>query len=196
MDHVIAHGGTLLSIPRAEFNRLCLKYGPQLNLEGCTIGLLPSVVKSGSPAGTAVVADGVIDGVRLLVAMGGRESNFGANLRPRHETAYDINGRFWRDSSLLQKYIAEHGWDGACSYGPLQIMAVNAKDCTPEQLAADADLAMQAAVEFLNRYVLGHWHARTLEAICRTYNGGNPRAATTAGYTEEVWQHYLTEVIA
>lgn len=134
-------------------------------------------------------------GAQLLWALCGRESIFGKDLGPRHEPAYDVGGSFYRESAELQQGVALYGRDFACSYGPLQVMACNAKGHTPRELGADPDTAMGAAVGFLRIRALQHFGAKTLEQICQVWNGGHLGATTTAGYFEEVRHHYITEVL-
>jgi hypothetical protein len=133
-----------------------------------------------------------LDGARLLLAMAGRESSFGANLKPRHEPAYDFGGHYAKNPEVIAG-LGKYGSAFACSYGPLQVLAVNAIGFSPGELGAKPETAMLAAVGFLNRYAIGHWECRTLKAICETWNGGHPDATTTPGYVDEVTKYYLTE---
>jgi hypothetical protein len=170
----------VLSMARSDFNALCLIYGPMLEKE------------------LALTDDGAgqpIRGAQLLVAMGGRESSFGKNLKPRHEPAYDIGGLYWKISEEVRAGLAKYGAGYAYSYGPLQIMAVNAPGFTPGELAADPEKAMQAATVRLRFHVLQHQRARSIQDICECWNGGHIGANTTPGYFEEVQHHYLTEAI-
>lgn len=172
--------GVCLAIPRDEFNRLCSLFASELQLAGC-IG----------PEGAR------LDPMQLLIALGGRESDFGANLKPRHEPSWDAGGHVWMHSRELQGYIKLNGAAGASSYGPLQVMAFDAGGSyAVKDLAHDPQVAMEAAVKYFNRYVTGHWRARTLEEICRTWNGGHPSAGTTPGYVEAVTHYYATETVA
>jgi hypothetical protein len=159
--------GICLAISRTECFRLCSLFASQLS-----------------------VGDSQLDPMQLLIALSGRESSFGANLKPRFEPAWFVGGSLWKNSRELQEFVAKYGRAGASSYGPLQVMAFNAQPAAPEALAASPELAMGAAVGYFNRWVIGHWHCKTLEEICRTWNGGNPKAATTPGYYEEVAKHY------
>jgi hypothetical protein len=164
-----------ISIPRAELNRLCDLYGSAVHVAGC-IG----------PDGKA------LDGARLLLAMAGRESSFGKDMKPRHEPAYDFGGRYAKAHDVAVG-LAKYGAAFACSYGPLQVLAVNAFGFSPTELAACPETAMLAAIGYLNRYVFGHWRCQTLPEICETWNGGHPGATTTPGYVNEVTHYYLTE---
>ena len=69
--------------------------------------------------------------------------------------------------------IAKWGRDFACSFGPLQIMACNAKGFTPVELGMSPETAFAAAVARLRIEVLGRQKAHTLAAICDAWNTGN-----------------------
>jgi hypothetical protein len=170
----------VVAMSRAELARLCQAYGGALadDLKGCA-----------GPDGAA------LDGPRLLWALSGRESSFGKNMTPRHEPAYDVGGRY-ANSSEIQQGLALWGRDFACSYGPLQILAVNAKGFTPMELGESPETALAAACAFLRLYVLRHCKAKTLKEICECWNGGHIGATTTPGYVEEVTRHYLAGVTA
>jgi hypothetical protein len=166
-------------MPRAELARLCKAYGAQLSLANTDDG-------DGKP----------IDGPTLLWAMSGRESNFGRNMTPRHEPAYDVNGYYWNRSADVKRGCAVYGKSYACSYGPLQIMAVNAPEFNPIELGADPEKAFKAAVWRLNKYVIAHLGAKTIEAICDCWNTGNYHDENIPHeYINDVRLHYFTEVI-
>lgn len=170
------------SMDRSHLAGLCKTFGATLQsaLAGSSDGM-------GKP----------IDAALLLWAMSGRESMFGHDLGPRHEPAYDIGGSLYRQSEELQQGIALYGRDFACSYGPLQIMAVNAKGCTPRELGSDPDLAMGAAVARLRIHVLGAQGARTIGDICDCWNTGNDKdRLVPTDYIAYVRHLYITEVLA
>lgn len=171
-----------LSIPKSELARMCLLYGPTLEQD-----LAHTEDGFGSP----------INGARLLWSMAGRESSFGRNLKPRHEPAYDVLGYYYRKDKQVQAGCSLYGRDFACSYGPLQIMACNAHGFTPLELGSDPEKAMGAAVSFLRLHVLRELGARTLAAICDSWNTGNFRDKNIPReYILEVTHYYITEVIA
>jgi len=155
------------SISRQLLGQLCHANGPALELAESVD------TSNGKP----------IDGVRLLWALCGVESSFGANMAPRHEPSWDKGGALYTASTDLQEYIAKYPYDGACSYGPLQVMAYNLQPYTPEQLAADPALTFAASIKFFNHYVIEHWKDKTLHDICDTWNGGNPKAKISPAYT-------------
>lgn len=63
-----------------------------------------------------------LDAYATLYMLGGVESSFGAEAyKTRYEKSYDVGGRYC--SPELSKRF---GRDAACSYGPFQIMFVNA----------------------------------------------------------------------
>ena len=136
-----------MAFPTYTIVALCQKYGPSLKL----------------PPG--------IDGAKLLYALAGNESSFGANCTPRHEPAYDVGGHY-ADSSVCRPLLAQFGSAAACSYGPWQLLLANAPQCTPTELMSDADAACAATVAFLNSYVLGLRKAQTVAQIAEIYNSG------------------------
>ena len=169
-----------LSIPRAELNRLCSLYGIVVRVAGCL-----------GPDGKPLV------GAQLLLAMAGRESSFGKNLKPRHEPAYDVGGHYASNPEVAAG-LAKYGSAFACSYGPLQVMAVNAIGFSVVELGAKPETAMLAAVGFLNRYAFGHCECKTLKDICEAWNDGHIISgkvlpAEVASYVDEVTHYYLTE---
>jgi hypothetical protein len=168
-------------MPKGDLARLCLLYGASLK---------PDLAHTDDGFGQP------IDGPKLLWAMAGRESTFGKDLGPRHEPAYDFGGLYYRTSADLQHGIALYGRDYACSYGPLQIMACNAKGYSPFELGADPEKALGAAVARLRIEVLGRQLARTLDQICDCWNTGNAKDANVPHeYIAAVRHYYITEVI-
>ena len=146
---------TLTSVPREVVAALCLKYA----------GPLP---------GTDDGVGNHVDGARLLWAISGNESSFGANCKPRHEPAYDVDGLYYKRSQLVRNLVRQFGSDGACSYGPWQLMLCNAHH-SPAELRSDPAVACEDAVHYIRFYVLGFRKARTLAEILDTYNTGNWR---------------------
>jgi hypothetical protein len=139
----------MISVPQDTIVSLCRKHGPSLKLS------------SG------------LDGVRLMWAIAGAESSFGADCTPRHENAYDVGGFYYQHSPSVRALIKSYGSAGASSYGPWQVLLVNAPNFTPSELQADPDKCAQAFVCHMNIFVLGFRGARTLEQIAQTYNSGN-----------------------
>jgi hypothetical protein len=165
----------MYSMPKKDLADLCRAHG---NL------LQPYLADCTDPDGKP------LDGPTLLWALSGRESSFGQNMKPRHEPAYDVSGMYWRLSQEVKDGIAQYGPPFACSFGPLQVLAVNARGWTPEEMANDPLAAMEGACTFLRVYVLTRKHAHSLAEICQCWNGGHVGAKTTPGYVEEVTQHY------
>lgn len=128
-----------------------------------------------------------ITGYQILWAISGCESSFGANVTPRHEPAWDIGGSYAANPpmpELLDKY----GWAAACSYGPWQILFVNAPSgSTPADLD-DIQLAAQATVAFLNS-LLRRFKPTTLAEIASCWNAGHIQHPLSAGV-----QHYAVEL--
>jgi hypothetical protein len=171
-----------LAMPRAELVRLCLVYGATLE---------PDLRGSDDELGNE------IDGPRMLWAIAGRESSFGKNLGPRFEPAYYIGGKLWMRSLELQAGVSKYGRAFACSYGPLQIMAVNAKGFSLEEISTDMEKATQAAVARIRTDILRRQRAKKLSEICDAWNTGNFRdTIVPTDYIAEVRHHYITEVLA
>lgn len=168
------------SVTRSDCNRLCLKYGPFLQVAGLF-----------DPWGNKM------SGSQVLLALAGRESSFGHNITPRHEPAYDVGGRYWHDNRELREQVKLYGPLAASSFGLLQIMACNARGFTPLQLATSVEDAMRASVDRLNYYVIGNQKASTLEQICDSWNTGNFKDRNIpVDYIAEVKKHYAGEVMA
>lgn len=131
-----------------------------------------------------------IDGATLLYALSGNESDFGANCKPRFEPAY-FSGRYAKAAAQAQ-LNAEYGEDAAKSYGPWQVMLINAPGFAPDELAEDLEKACTATVGYINRYVLTAQKAVTLEEIADTFNSGNWRDANVPHvYISNFLQHYV-----
>jgi hypothetical protein len=134
-----------------------------------------------------------IDGAKLMWAISGAESSFGANCTPRHEPAYDVNGYYARTSKDVQGLLAVYGSQAAYSYGPWQIMLVNAPGFSPEQMTMDLTTNAQAFVGYVNRFVLGYRKAATVEQIAQTYNSGRFGVNVSPGvlaYGQKVADYY------
>jgi hypothetical protein len=133
-----------------------------------------------------------LDGAKTLWAMAGRESSFGANMKPRHEPAYDVGGSLWKRSPELRQGIALYGRDFACSYGPLQIMAINAKGYSVEDLGNPVK-ALSASAARLRLGVIPHLQNKTLAGIGDAWNTGNDKdKIVPVDYIKEVTEHYLS----
>jgi hypothetical protein len=157
-----------------ELRRLCELYGA---------GLQPDLVHTDDGTGKP------IDGPRLLWALAGRESSFGRNLKPRHEPAYDLGGHY-ANLPAVKRGLEQYGRAFACSYGPLQILACNARGFTPAELGADPEKALSAAVAMLRLTVLRAQKAATLEQICQAWNAGHIGGRCTPGYEQAVRGYY------
>jgi hypothetical protein len=129
------------------------------------------------------------DAARLLWAICGNESSFGADCKPRHEPAYDVGGRYAKDArqaALLEKY----GTLGACSLGPMQVMLVNAPEGTAPKDFDDLDHAIAAGVYALNR-ILQHRRPGSLAEIGACYNGGH----VPTGLWPDALRRYATRLL-
>jgi hypothetical protein len=169
---------------KAEIVKLCFAYGNLLNLEGTDDG------------GGANLP---IQGSQMLWALAGVESSFGANCKPRYESAYMPEGLYYRQSPSMRELYRKYGRDAAASYGPWQLMLCNAPGYTPYELATDPEKACQATIGFINRFVIGVRYARTLEQFADVFNSGTWRDSVTPqvqGYIRKVTHNYFNEVIA
>lgn len=82
----------------------------------------PDVARAAQAAGLTWVGDGKA----LLGAAAENESAFGANASPRFEPSYYYGSPRYQKSPELRAAIERHGALAACSWGPWQIMAMNA----------------------------------------------------------------------
>jgi len=153
---------------------------------------MAALCRTGAP--TLQVPPG-IDPVKLLWALAGNESSFGANAVPRHEQGYCRSGRY---ATALVEHRKRWGCWACCSYGPFQLTYLNAvtyyqADIAPTSLDTYGVIALQATLEFLKKYVLESRKAQTLEQIADTYNSGNWQDLRTAGvqrYVEDFLRNY------
>jgi hypothetical protein len=157
---------------QAQVQAACRQYGPSLNVK--------NIVDS---------YEYPLDGVKLLWALSGEESTWGANCGPRFEPEY------WNHPSPAQKPLnAEYGQAAAMSYGPWQVLYVNCvRFGTPGQIDGDINLSAQAAVSFINSYIIKAVRASNLPEIARAYNSGNiiePMSIGVMEYVEKVCGYY------
>lgn len=131
-----------------------------------------------------------ITGYQLFWAISGVESSFGENIGPRHEPAFDVGGTYAANDpmpELLEKY----GSAAACSYGPWQVLLVNATAYTPEELGT-VQLAAQASAAYLNS-LLRRFRPQTLAEIASCWNAGHiqkPLSAGVARYAADLTKFY------
>jgi len=167
--------------PQQVIATLCRKYGPSLRL----------------PSGG--------DGARVLWALAGCESDFGAYPLPKHEDGYCAGHRY--DIPALTK---RWGCAAHCSYGPWQLMFPHLWDLLPAPMrdpslllfaagdagpkfSAAADYLCAATVSFVNAEILGRQKATTLEQIAKAFNHGNwADAYDDSEYTDRARRFYQT----
>ena len=156
---------------RAEIAAACRKWGPVLVL----------------PEG--------IDGARLLWALSGRESSFGANCKPRHEKSlHDL--ALAGTNAQLNALTKQWGCDAHSSFGPWQILLINASSSIHPEDFINLDRCAFETVRFINDRILRHEQATTVEQIADAYNSGTWRDARSAGveaYVERSRKYYDTE---
>lgn len=138
-----------INFARAELITTCRKNGSLLDLVGTSI-----------------------DGVRLLWALAGNESSFGRNCLPRYESAFYTGGAYG-SSDQMGPLIAKFGHNAACSYGPWQLMLVNAPVGTVPEDFASIDNAALFTVDFINHRIIKAQGAKTVEEIADSYNSGS-----------------------
>lgn len=144
-----------------------------------------------------------IDGARLLWAISGCESSFGANCAPRHEEAY-CTGGYSRNPEVIA-LTAQYGHAAHCSFGPWQTLLINvesfgpgdvllmASDVAPEEMN-DCDSAAQRAAIFINHNILRREGARTVGEIADAYNSGDWRdRLVPVQYIADCDRYYASE---
>ena len=152
-DQTPAHLTDQGAAPRANFPRAvlaaaCKQFGTQ-------VGPLPIGVK----------------GAQLLWALAGVESSYGRNCQPRHEPAYDHGGTYATHlpmPTLLKRYP----YEGACSFGPFQLLLCNAPLSYGPSSFDNLTLATQPAVSYLN-LLLRRYQPKTLAEIGECWNAGH-----------------------
>lgn len=155
----------MISFPTSVVISLCQKYGPQLRP-------LPDAV----------------DGARIMLAIAAVESGAGMNCGPRHESAYDVNGGFWRLSPTQQQLVREFGSAAACSYGPWQMMYCN---FSPTMYPRDCERDLEdCAVEFVRFFnaQMRRFHPKNLDEIGGVWNEG--KIGPDPAYVAKLQQAY------
>lgn len=139
--------------------------------------------------GVILPAGSDLDPARLLWALSGNESSFGANVTPHHESGYCpfTNGVYYKNNPDVRKQTALIGCLAHMSYGPLQVMwynivkfyydagAMGPQESLAIALLTDPNRGMNAAVAFLNKEIFGRQGCKTLDEIGDAYNSGNAK---------------------
>jgi hypothetical protein len=137
--------------------------------------------------GTMLRVPDEIDGARLLWALSGCESSFGANCAPRHEPYYhDLAER--GTNAQLVALTQMWGCDAHSSFGPWQELLINCSATMRPEDFANLDRCALEAATFINRRILIHEHAMTVAQIADAYNSGTWRDQQPAGVTRYVAQ--------
>lgn len=115
-----------------------------------------------------------VDGARLLWALAGVESSYGAQRDfARIEPSYQPCGATYRRSEAMRDLWRQYGALAACSYGSWQMMAITARELGhtghPCELQHDEALA-PLVIKYLQRA-----HANTLADTLDAYNSGSCR---------------------
>jgi len=110
-----------------------------------------------------------IDPARLLWALAGNESSFGAESNPRHEQSYCYEHAYFNaDRTRLWGCLAH------CSYGPWQVMYSNFNiSISPLELLGPTGVTLLAGgTTTLLQSIVDRQKARTIEEIGEAYNTG------------------------
>lgn len=143
-----------------------------------------------------------VDGAQLLFAMSGNESSFGANCTPRHEPAFDVGG-VYGNSAAMAPFLAKFPPVGnplqspaAFSYGPLQLMFVNAGINALPSDFNDIGKAFAYSVAFLNK-LLNRFHPQNLGDIGSCWNEGHiqhPYSPAVQTYVDRLTANYQVPI--
>jgi hypothetical protein len=142
--------------------------------------------------GTHLWTPAGLDGVRILWALSGNESSFGANLDPRHEDIY-CTGKYSKNPDIV-RLTAKFGHAAHSSWGPWQIMLSNCSPDTSPQDMASLDRSALETVTFINRRIFKYEKAATLEAIADAYNSGDWRDRIVPEKYIADFLHYYNDV--
>jgi hypothetical protein len=118
-----------------------------------------------------------VDPQVFLGAFSLNESSGGTNNRPKHESAYDIGGKYCKGKQL--ELVQEYGSAAACSYSSFQLMFICFYEMgfTPTPLQAGNDeYALPAIVKFFNKRIFKDGTANDVNFLCLAgdaYNSGN-----------------------
>lgn len=112
-----------------------------------------------------------LDATGVLHALGFVESSHGKYSVPRFEPAYSRKGRY-ASRANDQRW----GDAAACSYGPWQIMFINAQGqvpaITPAEMQTSPVSCAVATALFLDNVVLGRQGAQAIEQVLDAWNTG------------------------
>lgn len=103
------------------------------------------------------------------------ESSLGDDCDPRYEQRYDVGGIYSHDPHQAF-LLGQYGRSAAMSYGPLQIMLVNAVGYTPTELNTNLGSAFRASISYLN-YQIRKQSPKTVAQIGQLWNGGHVGAS-------------------
>lgn len=133
---------------------------------------------------------GTVDAARLLWALTGCESSFGADCRPRHEMAY-CAGRYAHRPEVA--YLTSiYGHAAHCSYGPWQILLVNCgTDCDPKKMH-DPSFCAARTCEWIKQISRRELRPKTVREWAQAWNGGHVGASSPGidAYCDRLEQYY------
>jgi hypothetical protein len=134
-----------------------------------------------------------IDGPKLLFALSGCESSFGADCKPRHEMAYCTGA--YSANPEVEALTRVYGCAAHCSYGPWQILLVNCIGAAPQDMLSLNRAAMET-VGFINRRILKREGASTVAEVADAYNSGDWRDANKpAKYMHDCIAYYISKTM-
>lgn len=159
-----------VSFPNADVIRMCKEYGSELHvprmLTDWRVMLAIAAVESG----------------------GGDPTQAGHDCGPRHERLYDSGGLYWQNSPTQRALCQKWGFNGACSYGPWQMMLCNFdEDIDPARLNRDLEFCTVQFVLAYNRFMV-RWGFIALAQIGEVWNTG--REARDPEYVAKLSEAY------
>lgn len=160
-----------MKLTQIDFANLCRAHGPRLIVPG-------------------------LEPVRVLWAIGGKETSFGDNIVPRHENGYCFSSPAYKADARLREMTKVDGCAAHSSYGPWQILYYNAlitdKSIALTQLLYDANVCARVTVDRLN-HVIQAQGLVTLREIADAWNSGNGKDRNIPEeYIKAVEANYLT----
>ncbi len=136
-----------------------------------------------------------VDPQVMLGAFSLCESSGGKNNVPKHETAYDIGGKYCKGKQF--ELCNQYGEAAACSYSSFQLMFICFYEMgfTPTPLQAGNDeYALPVVVKFFNKRIFKDGAANDVNFLCMagdSYNSGNWKDSNVpADYIKKLLKNY------
>lgn len=121
--------------------------------------------------------NGPVDKQVMLGAFSLNESSGGYNNRSKHESAYDVGGKYYKGQQ--RELCREYGEAAACSYSSFQLMFICFYEMgfTPTPLEAGNDrYALPVVIKFFNKRIFKNGTANDVNFLALAgdaYNSGN-----------------------